>query len=251
MLANATDTTPLPIDVFLNPDGSCNHGRVFVAIGAFTGASLFCNVELAVLVCMRFKKRTGLYFWSIVLATFGSLLYNIEVILAYFVTVSVPTWAFAITGVLGYLIYIPAEYLVLYSRLHLLSTSSQVLRWVIALATAQYVLISIPLAVTWIWGLVDPQNTTNQLLGDRIQQIEVCTYTAVEIALSSIYIVQTLRMWGTDPGPLVKKILVHLVCINALLVCLNCANVAILYTDRVGLDNGWIVGSPVSSTIEF
>jgi hypothetical protein len=241
MSTNTTDTTPLATDVFLNSDGTSNHGQFLIAMGALTGASLFCNIELWGLIWITFKRRTGLYFWSILVATIGSFLYNINVILGYFVTIPVPTWAFGITGVLGYLIYVPAEYFVLYSRLHLLSTSPRVLRWTIVVVATEYALVTIPLAVFWTWGMVDPQSNTVNFVGDRLQQIEVCAYTAVGIILSSIYFIQTVRMWGTSSEPLIKRVLVHLVCINALLVLLDFANVAILFTDSIGLDNGWIV----------
>jgi hypothetical protein len=191
---------------------------------------------------MRFKKRGGLYFWSVLVASIGSFLYNIEVILGYFVATPVPTWVYIITGVLGYLLYVPAEYLILYSRLHLLFTSPRVLHWTLALAMGEYVFVSIPLAVTWVWGLLDPENVIINLAGDRLSQIEVCTYMAVGMILSGVYVLQTVKMWGANPEPHVRKVLVHLFCINAVLVFLDCANVAMLFSDSIGLDNGWIVG---------
>jgi hypothetical protein len=89
--------------------------------------------------------------------------------------------------------------------------------------------------------MIQPENATVIMVLDRLLQVEVCAYTTLEIALSSIYIIQTIRMWGIDPQPRIRSILVHLVCINILLVSLNCGNVAMLFTDNIGLADGWIV----------
>jgi hypothetical protein len=249
MSTNSTAKAPLESNVFLNSDGTSSNGRILAAVGAFSGVALLCNIELWVLIFIKFRKRKGLYFWSILFASIGAFLYNINVILAYFITAPVPSWAFIVTGSLGYLIYVPSEYAVLYSRLHLLSTSTRVLRWTMALTATEYVLATIPLAVTWAWGLVDPENVTVIIVRDRLLQVETCAYTAVEIVLSSIYIRQTLRMWATNPEPSIRSILVHLFCINILLVSLNCGTVAMLFTDNLGLANGWTVSQSLHSAI--
>jgi hypothetical protein len=225
----------------LNKDGTSNDGRALAAMGAFTGVALMCNVELFVLISTKFKRRSGLYFWSLLVASVGALLHSIEVILFYFVVADLPPWSFGITGVLGYLLYIPAQYLVLYSRLCVLSSSTRLLRWVLALISAEFIIVTIPEAFIWAAELAFPDSTKISQAGNVIQKIEVCAYTAVEIILSGIYIVQMVRMWERNSDPCIRTILKRLIFANSLLVILDAGNVTMQFMNIFGLDDTWLV----------
>jgi hypothetical protein len=168
-------------------------------------------------------------------------LYSIEVIMVYFVAEDLPPWSFGITGVLGYLLYIPAQYLVLYSRLCLFSSSPRLLRWVLVLISAEFLLFTIPEACIWAAELAFPSSTKIYQAGNVIQKIEVCAYTTVEFILSGVYIVQMVRMWERNRDLCVRTILKRLIIANGFLVILDAGNVTMQFTNNFGLDDTWIV----------
>jgi hypothetical protein len=225
----------------LNKDGTSNNGSMLAAMGVFTGIALMCNFELFVFIATKFKRRNGLYFWSLLVASVGALLHSIEVIMVYFVAADLPRWSFGITGVLGYLLYVPAQYLVLYSRLCVFSSSTRLLRWVLILTSTEFIMITIPEAFIWTAELAFPDSTKISQAGNVIQKIEVCAYTAVEIILSGIYTVQMVRMWKTSRDPRIRTILKRLIFANSLLVILDAGNVTMQFMDSFGLDDTWLV----------
>ena len=97
----------------------------------FSGIAIYNSLELFITIFMAFKRRATLYFYSVLVATFGVLLYAVAVLLlvlqltnAYISTSLVDVgWSFMVTG----------QSLVLYSRLHLLVRDSWKLNWILGM----------------------------------------------------------------------------------------------------------------------
>jgi hypothetical protein len=210
-------------------DGSDTANVKLVITGAFTGIATLCILELVVLLILKFKKRTGLYFWSVVIATIGVTSINIGTILIFYDLREEPAWATTTCATLGVLLYVLPEYLVIYSRLHLLHASRRVLQFVLYLAITQYVLATVPAVGSWIAVRNYPRPITFKL-GGIFSKILVLTYMAVEIIFSSIYIWYILKMWGKYPDPKTRQILIHFFCINSFLIGLHGGSVALGWT---------------------
>lgn len=60
-----------------------------IAAGAFIGMALLLFVEVNVLIFRAFKKRQGLYFWSMQLGSLGILINTIGIILKLFTSLSI------------------------------------------------------------------------------------------------------------------------------------------------------------------
>jgi hypothetical protein len=209
-------------------------GTTYVVVGAFVAMGFLCTFELIPIIWTSFKRRNGLYFWAIVVATLGSFLFNLGTTI-YIYNLSNGTKA--ILGVttaintLGYLIYIPAEFTVLYSRLHILAASQKTLRFVGILAAAEYALFTIPNAVLSI-GASTISTPAFDISYSYFQRIEIVGYTITEIIFSIVYIRHTLRMWGTGAEPKVKKILKWCLCANILVILLDIVTVVFEYTGK-------------------
>lgn len=90
-----------------------------MTMAAFAGISWFIGLEINISLFTRFKKWRGLYFWACFLCSWGSILQSLFIILADFgvwtnlkgsITMIYLTW----------LIMVPPQSWVLFSRLHLL-----------------------------------------------------------------------------------------------------------------------------------
>ncbi|KAF5255839.1 hypothetical protein FOXYS1_13722, partial [Fusarium oxysporum] len=89
-----------------------------------------CNaVELLTLIFMTFKRRKGLYFWSILLASFGVLPYCVGWLIVYFDLTH--DYVGMIIDSIGWVLLVSGQSMVLYSRLHLVVTDARILRGVL------------------------------------------------------------------------------------------------------------------------
>jgi hypothetical protein len=214
-------------------DGSVSANVKLLTAGAFTGITTLCVLELIFLLFFKFKKRMGIYFWSVCIAAMGVLVSDIGTILAFFTSRSTPAAAATSTSfsAIGVLLYVLPEYVVIYSRLHLLYASRTALRFVLFLGTAQYIFVTIPTVASWIAVRNFPSPTMIKL-GGTLAKINVFTYMTIEIVFSSIYIWHTVRMWGRYSDSNTRRILAHLVCINSILIALHGGSTVL----------GWMLG---------
>jgi hypothetical protein len=209
-------------------------GRTFVIIGAFNAMGFLCTFELIPIIWATFKRRSGLYFWGIVVATLGSFLFNLGTTIYLFNLSDGTTLLLGLTtaiSTLGYLIYIPAEYTILYSRLHLLAASQKILFWVMTLSAAEYILVTIPNAILSIGA------STTSIKGfttgySYFQRLEIVVYMAMEITFFVIYIRHTMQMWILDSSPKVKRTLQLCLCANAVVIILDIVTVVFEFTGR-------------------
>ena len=92
--------------------------------------SLYNAIELLTLIFLTFKRRAGLYFWSILLASFGILPYCLGWLVTYFDLTH--DYVGMIIETVGWVLVISGQSVVLYSRLHLILTDVFILRTVLA-----------------------------------------------------------------------------------------------------------------------
>jgi hypothetical protein len=78
---------------------------------------------------MTFKRREGLYFWSILLASFGVLPYCVGWLIVYFDLTH--DYVGMIIDSIGWVLLVSGQSMVLYSRLHLVVIDARILRGVL------------------------------------------------------------------------------------------------------------------------
>ena len=108
--------------------------------GALTGAviivictnsiSLYNAIELLVLIFVTFKRWGGFYFWSLLIASFGSIPYAVGYLFSFFYLTSFPV-GLAINN-FGWWTMVTGQSFVLYSRLHLVMNDPRILRAVVS-----------------------------------------------------------------------------------------------------------------------
>ena len=120
-----------------------------LAASGFVAMSLLLAIDVGISIWRIFKKRQGLYFWCMTLGTLAVCLDVLGVIIKYFMLPKTlylwPLYTLLIIG--GWSIYVPAELLVLYSRLHLVIRSRKVHRWVLVLIVSSSFCLLVPTAI--------------------------------------------------------------------------------------------------------
>lgn len=166
-------------------------------------------VDLKVLT--TFKRRNTLYFWSILLTSWGIMSHSTGIILKWFVgrcpwTVNT---AFATFGWWG---MVTGQSLVLYSRLHLVVRDKRVLRFVLTMVIVDFLLFQVPTTV-----LTFGSNQKNPGMWLKIyniyERIQLIVFTLQELTISIIYIRAAFKM--LQPGDSAKaettrKLLIYL-----------------------------------------
>ncbi|RAL11942.1 uncharacterized protein BO97DRAFT_66673 [Aspergillus homomorphus CBS 101889] len=114
-------------------------------IACLLAVAAFGSIELLLLIFDFFKRRRGLYFWSLFLSTMATLIFTIVIILLWF---AVPQARFPLVFVI--VIVYPTlnvgNTLVIYSRLHLV-TSGRKIRWVLWMIIIMSVVFLLPQAI--------------------------------------------------------------------------------------------------------
>lgn len=104
------------------------------AVVVFTSIALYNVVELSCIILTTFKKRSGLYFVSFCVATWGIPPYSIGfLILGIHQPEGRAIYGFVTMIIVGWVCTVTGQSVVLYSRLHLIDRDSRHLRWVLAM----------------------------------------------------------------------------------------------------------------------
>ena len=199
---------------------------------------LFFDVNVG--IYRAFKKKHGLYFWSMLLGTWGCLLEALGMVLKFFLPArkADPIWPLAVLFIeLGWTMYIPSELLVLYSRLHLVNQNIRLQRWVLILIISTVVAITIP---SWIffWPANDPYNqhlsslySPRQLIMVRCSQL---AYTLVEVFISAIYIQSLLKLLRVKSSIRQRRVMIDLIYVVIIAVCVDIVTMILIYLNQPG-----------------
>jgi hypothetical protein len=115
-------------------------------------------IELLVLVYVTFKRHSGIYFWSIIVTTFGLILQTTGYILKEFEN-SCPPVLVTIICKLGWVSNVSGFSIVLWSRLHLVVNDSRVLRGVLIMIIINGIACHTPIVV-FEFGLMSKYRST-------------------------------------------------------------------------------------------
>lgn len=195
-------------------------------------AMLTLAIYMAVIVDLKvfttFKRRNTLYFWSILIASWGIMSHSTGIILKWFVGACPWTvnTAFATFGWWG---MVTGQSLVLYSRLHLVVRKTRVLRAVLAMIVLNFLVFQVPTTVLTFGS--NQENPGMWLtVYNLYERIQLIVFTLQELLISTIYIRAASKMFQpTDPADArhTKKFLIYL---NVLCIVLDVVFVIEVYS---------------------
>ena len=202
-------------------------------ISAFMTLSIYMVLEFHVQVFRFFKKRRGLYFWSLLVLAWGVLLHSIGYLLNWFAP-DCPWELYALIDAIGWSMMVTAESLVLYSRMHLVTRDRKVHQFVLRMIifTALFIqipnwCISIPAvdrdpAVSAVWSPRDSIMT-------RIQQV---AFLLQEGATSGLYIWYTGRLLQPNLQIRERRVMLDLIYVNATVIILDIIVIVLAFTNQ-------------------
>ncbi|KAF2152102.1 hypothetical protein K461DRAFT_162301 [Myriangium duriaei CBS 260.36] len=196
------------------------------AMIAFSAIAWYNSVELIFLICIRFKKWKGLYFWSLIVTSWAIIVYQIG---SYgkmtHIYDSHPALMTTLTNI-GWIVMVTGESLVLYSRLHLLSQNRTLLRCMLWGILINSFCCYLPTTVLdYSANIVHPDQHVYVVGYSVMERIQMTLLTIQEIAISAIYLVECYRFLNITyiGDKRSRNIMWELFAINVVIICLDIA----------------------------
>lgn len=225
------------------------------AASAFIGIAFFLCLETLFEIFRTFKKRKGLYFWSLSLGVLGCFVDALSVTLKYLTPGSTSYWPlYTLFCLSGWTIFSLCQLLVLYSRLHLLVDDARVQRWVLYLICACAFFFNLP---TWIvvWPAYNPDpNITKRwsppdAIVERFTQIG---FTLAECVVSGIYFHALSRLLTYKPTVRQRRVFLDLVYVNVATILFDVLTTVLVYLNQLGISHPvQVLGYILKFRLEF
>ncbi|KAL3450202.1 hypothetical protein BJX65DRAFT_305657 [Aspergillus insuetus] len=218
---------------------------------AFLAIAAYNAFELLIWIFHFFKRRRGLYFWSILTCTISIALFTLTSFLQYFRLAP-----FAFTGVaiaIAFPSLLAAQSLILYSRLHLISTPGALLRFIFWGIIITSILFLTPFAINLI-GLA-AGNTAFAPPQHYLERFLVTGTVMREVLICGVYLWQAVRQLRPIielKGTAGQRVMVHIILVNTAVIILDMFNLLALYQGRSGLGSAYTcVSHSVKLRMEF
>src|SRR5271154_5452438 len=168
----------IPVPLPWNPTAYC-------LIAGFCAASLWMTVELTIQVFFTFKRHKSLYFWSILICTWGVTFQVIGLILKLF---DEGNWILSsIVFKIGWVGNVTGFSFVLYSRLNLVVRDRKILRAVLCMIITDAFLLHTPIII-FDFGISSPHPGIWIKPMEIMEKIQVTWFSVQETIISLLYI---------------------------------------------------------------
>lgn len=210
---------------------------------------MYNAVELVIMVFLTFKRFQGVYFWSLLLSSFGIIPYALGFLLKFMeITTGNLRWLAIFFLTIGWYPMITGQALVLWSRLHLIvngSRGDRIIRYTMWMIIIDAICLHIPTTVL-TFGSNGRTNLQVFEFGyvicnvvirygidayvfryNIMEKIQMCGFFCQEVILSSIYILETSKILRSSLQPNTRKTMQQLLLINAVIIVMDLALLAL------------------------
>jgi hypothetical protein len=207
----------------------------------FNSIAIYNVIELTFIVWGYFKRHSGLYFSSFLVATYGILIYSIGFLLKtkapqsgakLYVTCIAVGWVAMITG----------QSMVLWSRLHLILRDRFKLRLVLHMIITNAIIMHIPVVIL-VYGANMPHPDPWLKPYSAYEKIQVTVFFIQELIISILYIIETAKLariqTTVQHQRTPKRLIVHLIAVNIIIIILDITILAFEYADYYAFQTSW------------
>ena len=205
-----------------------------MAIGGFTAISWYNVLELNISIFMTFKRRRGLYFWSILISSWGIILHSLSILLklygvvtSYIITCTIIT--------IGWYAMVTGQSLVLYSRLHLVVKEPRILRCVLCMIIFDAIALHIPTTVL-TYGSNSPNPGPFSYGYSIMERVQMTLFCVQEYIISGIYVWATVRLLGGGYKKRTRSVMMQLLWINISIMGMDVAMLVMEYLQQYAME---------------
>jgi hypothetical protein len=214
---------------------------IHVVVVVFLSVAIYNFIELNVHIFATFKRRSGLYFWSFTIATWG-ILFNCTGYLLKHLEITKEGNIYATLILTGWCSMTSGQSVVLYSRLHIVMHNKRRLRAVLIMIITNAIWLHIPIIV-----LVYGANSNNPGPFEHpysiYEKIQLTVFVLQELIISGLYLYETINLLkledtiGNHGNS--RNILHHLIYVNVLVMLLDCSIVGLEFADLYEIQTSW------------
>lgn len=212
--------------------GPINVSRALaMLIAAFFALACYNVLEIVISIFTSFKCRHGLYFWSMLIATLGILLHAISVFLRYFTLA--PNFPMCVLICIGWYTMVTGQSVVLYSRLHLVTTHSRRCRWVLYMIAFNFCILHVPVTILFLGSNLGVKSFVTPF--NIYERIQLTGFAVQETIISALYIWEAmtdLRPVLDMKGSVGQTVIINLIIVNITTVLLDATLLATEYTNN-------------------
>ncbi|KAL8937795.1 MAG: hypothetical protein Q9211_003503 [Gyalolechia sp. 1 TL-2023] len=223
--------------------------RTSILVAMLTLA-LYMSALVDLQVFTTFKRHNTIYFWSLLVTSWGIMSHSLGIILKWFVG-SCPWYVNTAFASFGWWGMVTGQSLVLYSRLHLVIRSPKILRSVLIMIIFNFCIFQIPTTIlTFGSNQADPGMWLK--VYNVYERIQLIVFTLQELTISVLYIRAASKMLLPDDlseTRVTKKLLIYL---NLLCIVLDIAFVCEVYSGEWVYKTGTqSLAYAIKLTVEF
>jgi len=186
----------------------------------FTAMGILCCVQVFLLTGITFRRRSGLYFWCLIGAATAQLVVCLSLLIKNWILKDRLIGVSTAMSTLGYLFFPPFQFLILYSRLHLLQASRRTLKFVLTITVLEWLLAELPMAIVGVLIVIHPDSAKITRANNFWWEFEEALYPTVEFIMCFLYILQVKRMWGHSEGK-TKWVLWHVIIMSTIVILVD------------------------------
>lgn len=213
---------------------------VKIIIAVFISIAFYNVLELTTSIFTSFKKRSGLYFWSLLIATWG-IAFNGTGYLLMHLSLITEANIYATIILIGWCSMITGQSVVLYSRLHIVMHHQKRLRMVLYMIIANAIWLHTPIIIL-VYGTNSANPEPFQNPYAIFEKIQLSVFFVQELIISGLYVWETtnrLRLEKSIGNLRTRKIMNHLIWVNVLVVLLDITILALEFTNLFEIQTAW------------
>ncbi|KAJ9621981.1 hypothetical protein H2203_006862 [Taxawa tesnikishii (nom. ined.)] len=191
--------------------------------------SLYNSIELLLLIFITFKRWSGLYFWSLLVATLAIIPYSCGYVVSYF-QINV-FYAYLILNNAGWPAMITGQAFVLYSRLHLVLHDQRILRAVLVMIIIDAIIFHIPTIVLNVCSNY-ASNPFPAAEGYKVyEKVQMTAFCIQEFIISGLYMWKTGKLLRVVLRDDTRRTMWQLFSINVIIIIMDLALLAVEYVE--------------------
>ncbi|KAI4216124.1 MAG: hypothetical protein LQ351_001624 [Letrouitia transgressa] len=192
---------------------------VWMSIAAFTGVAWYNAMELNIQVFLTFKRHRGLYFWSLLISSYGCILHALGFLLKFF-QVTTNNYLSVTIITIGWYGMVTGQAVVLYSRLHLVVREQKVLRGILAMIIVDAICFHIPTTVL-TYGSNSPDYKRYLNSFNVVERLQMTAFCIQEFIISGVYVYSTIRLLRPVYHGRTRKVMMQLIWINSIIIAMD------------------------------
>lgn len=207
---------------------------IYMTIAAFTAIAWYNVLELNVQVFLTFKRHRGLYFWSLLISSYGIVLHALGFVLKFF-TITTNSYLSVTIITIGWYAMVTGQAVVLYSRLHLVVREQRTLRLVLAMIIVDAICFHIPTTVL-TYGANSNNSAAFASAFNVMERVQMTAFCMQEFTISAIYVYATVKLLRPVYHGKTRKVMTQLIWINVIIIAMDLVLLAMEYDNRYEIE---------------